>query len=165
MKRSLNKSGQLTVCSLFMVTLSLSLFTGLLYLQMCIASLHENYQVGIEKVQLLLAPFWLIATLIMLLLAFPKRHALLVITKWFYRGAFIIISVLFVLLLIIDNLPVASTWRFPNERNLLTTIITSMTQPSFSGRSLAVLARAFVLVALMACVVERVRQRRYHHNV
>lgn len=151
--------GQYQVAKLGALLLLL-IFAALTYLQMCIASLHDNYQEGMDAVQFFLTPFWLITLVMGLLLLFSKHDKVLVLAKWFYRGAFIVIAVLFILMLIIDSMPTSSVWSYPDTRNLSETQFISVTNPDFSGLSLAVLGGNTIFLILLAIIVE---WRRYKY--
>lgn len=149
--KPVNRQHQVTRAGALLLLL---IFTALTYLQMCIASLHDNYQEGMQAVQFFLTPFWLMALLFGLLLCFPKHNQLLRLAMWFYRGALAVIVLLFVLMLIIDNIPSASVWSHPDTRNLYQTLFISVTNPDFSGRSLAVLGGNAILLIMLAIIVE-----------
>lgn len=150
-----NKNPTVQWCALLL----LLIFTTLVYVQMCIASLYDNYQVGIETVKLLLTPFWLIALMFGLLLCFPQRGHILRLATWFYRGALAVVAILFAVMVMIDQLPSPSVWSHPDTRNLLETLLISVTNPDFSGRSLGVLVGSVILLVPLAIMVEwRIRR-------
>ncbi len=135
------------------------IFLVLTYLQMCIASLDDNYQPGIETFKLLFSPLWLLWLMLFLLLLRAKQQRLLVFAKLFYRAAFLATIVMLVVFFIVNSLPGMhltrhTTWVKPEERELCKTLIIALTSADFSNRSIVVLVKNLIVLLPLAVMVE-----------
>ncbi len=137
----------------------LVIFLVLTYLQMCIASLYDNYQPGIETFKLLFSPLWLLWLMFFLLLLRAKQQRLLAFARLFYRAEFLATIVMLVVFFIVDSLPVIyftrhTSWSVPEERELCKTLIIALTSADFSNRSIVVLVKNFIVLLALAMMVE-----------
>ncbi len=137
----------------------LVIFLVLTYLQMCIASLYDNYQSGIETFKLVFSPLWLLWLVFFLLLLRAKQQRLLAFAKLFYRAAFLATIIMLVVFFIVDSLPVNhltqhTSWLAPEERNLWKILTISLMNPDFSNRSIVVLVKNFIVLLALAVMVE-----------
>jgi len=141
-----------TYISLFVVVVSI-IFAIFLYLQMCTASINENYQLGISKIHLL-HPGLLLISMILLTAAIPGKAGKLMasFSQQFAYIALCICFGFFLMYFIGDFAPGQSQWSFPHERTLLSTLKISLTNPQFSNRSLAGVFYSFLFSLLLLWV-------------
>ncbi|QTD47014.1 hypothetical protein [Ottowia testudinis] len=135
-----------------------SVFAGLLYFTACTASLHDNYQPGIEFWRRLLWLGWpLLAAAAVLVLNRGRDTALRV--QRFATGALLISMLMGLAVHFWPQIRVP--WVGPADRTLATTVLRALSMPRFSGRS-AVAAYSTGLMAFILWGIASTRARRRH---
>jgi hypothetical protein len=127
-----------------------------LYLQMCTASLYENYQVGISNIRFF-HPGLLLLLIISITIFSPERSRKAVYSFSFIFGklAICVCLVFAILYFVFEFIPADSQWKIPSERTLITTIFTSLTHPDFSNRSLGGLIYTVILSIFLTVISKR----------
>lgn len=136
-----------------------AVFSLLLYLQMCIASLRENYQIGINKIQLF-QPSIIILFMIIICFIPVKNIKIFNSISKFMKLAFIVCGILFIFSIIINFSPQINHWSFPHERALVQTLRTSLFHPQFSGHSTGILFQNIFLLSVLAFALLLKRKHR-----
>ncbi len=135
-------------------------FSLLLYLQMCIASLGENYQVGIRKIQLF-QPSIIVLFMIIICLISVKNTKTFDEIYNFTKLAFIACGVLFIFFFSANELSSQiGYWSFPHERTLIKTLKISLFHPQFSNRSIAILFQNIFLLLVLIFILFRKRKHK-----
>ena len=131
------------------------IFAVLLYLQMCTASLYEDYQVGISRARIL-HPCLLVLMILLFTVIVPGKYgkdAVLFSVLFTKMAIWLCIGFGF-LYIVIESIPFKSQWSFPRGRTLTETIVTSLSHPNFSNRSLTVLIYTVLLLLFLRWIAK-----------
>ena len=141
------------------------MFAILQYVQMCIVSLRENYQIGIEKIQLFQPSIIILCLIALAIFCSGKTgKGIILFSKHFIKYSFIVCFVLLVFFFINDFSNASSQWTFPHQRTLIKTLKISLLHPEFSGRSLGILAYSIILLFVLSVVV-KIKYKKTMHNM
>jgi hypothetical protein len=154
-----------TTISRHIVLLALAvvvIFAVFLYLQMCTASLYEDYQDGIARVRIL-HPGLLVLMILLLTVIVPgKRGEEMALFSVQFTKLGIWLCIGFgILYVVVESIHFKSQWSFPRGRTLAETIATSLSHPNFSSRSLAVLIYTALLLFFLRWRAKLILRKRH----
>ncbi len=150
----MSKKNRISSCMQLCAYILSGTFALLLYLQMCIASLTDGYQLGIEKIQLF-QPSKIIIFLIILAIFTKNKYkkAAEEIFRQFYWLSFILMTIIFIIYIVNDLSSIPSYWIPQDQRTLSQTLKASITHPDFSGRSFAIFIHNSILLIILAVII------------
>ncbi len=129
-------------------------FALLLYVQMCIASLTDRYQLGIEKIQLFQPSIITISLTVLAIVTNVKyKKTAKKFFRQFYCFSFLLMAIIFIGYIVNDLSNMPSYWSFQNQRTLFQTLKISISHPDFSGRSFAIFIQNLILLVILVVVV------------
>lgn len=109
------------------------LYGVMLYFRVATASLHDNYQPGIEVLQTWISPGFLLGVVLGIAALFRSVDSIRTAVRS-SLAALIICALMFGFVVVHSGN--SNTWVFPQDRTLKGTIHTALFRPSFSNRSI-----------------------------
>ena len=122
-----------TIISATVVAMTALLYSAMLYFRVATASLHDNYQLGIEVLQIWISPGFLLGVVLGVTALFRSVDSIRTAVRS-SLAALIICALMFGF--VVAHSGNSNTWVFPQDRNLKDTIHTALFRPNFSNRSI-----------------------------
>ena len=132
-------------------------YTLMLYFRAATASLSDYYQPGIEALMAWVSPGLLLAVLVMST-TFTNSYVLVQLAKRSCQAALVVCLLLFVY--VSGHSAQQTSWVFPENRTLESTVRKAITTPSFSNRSKGSILGSTVVAGFWLGVASLVSRRR-----